>query len=319
MSAETFDLDKVKKSLAALQDIAKGHASGGTSSTKVESMTGQGGPTQIYHTPANSDPGSWAGSTARDVADNGATDDIAANGTDYGGNGNMVKAIMDKIAKGQPVTAAEYKVLEKGMMPFGKDKKDKDDDDDADDVEKGFEDKDKDEDKTITKSISEDDDLAKGFDVVPFLEQWSAQVTKAIDARLDAMSKSITKHINTRISAQQADSGAITKSLADAMAGVGATVVATHERLESLESTPARGARSVAGVQAIQKGSYAGAEDDYISKALNGDPMAKAEVADALADMVTKGLCSPQEAILFDSVGQISTGLLNKVRSFNRG
>lgn len=318
MSAETFDLDKVKKSLAALQDIAKGHASGGTSTTKVESMTGQGGATQIYHTPANSDPGSWAGSVARDVAENGATDDIAANGTDYGGNGNMVKAIMDKIAKGQPVTAAEYKVLEKGMMPFGKDKKDKDDDD-ADDVEKGFEDKDKDEDKTITKSISEDDDLAKGFDVVPFLEQWSAQVTKAIDARLDAMSKSITKHINTRISAQQADSGVITKSLADAMASVGATVVATHERLESLESTPARGARSVAGVQAIQKGSYAGAEDDYISKALNGDPMAKAEVADALADMVTKGLCSPQEAILFDSVGHISTGLLNKVRSFNRG
>lgn len=317
MSAETFDLEKVKKSLAALQDIAKGHASGGTSSTKVESMSGQGGPTQIYHTPANSDPGSWAGSTARDVADNGATDDIAANGTDYGGNGNMVKAIMDKIEKGQPLTAHECAVL-KGIMPFGKDKK-KDDDDDADDVEKAFEDKDKEEDKTITKSISEDDDLAKGFDVVPFLEQWSAQMTKALDARLDAMSKSITKHINARISAQQVDSGLITKSLADAMAGVGATVVATHQRIEQLENTPARGPRSVAGIQAINKGSYTGAEDDYISKALNGDPMAKAEVADALADMVTKGLCSPQEAILFDSVGQISTGLLNKVRTFNRG
>ena len=57
--------ETVSKALESLQELAKGHKSGATATTRVESMSGVGGSTQVYHTPSNSDPGGWAGSTDR--------------------------------------------------------------------------------------------------------------------------------------------------------------------------------------------------------------------------------------------------------------
>jgi hypothetical protein len=113
---------------------------------------------QLYHTPSDSNPGTWAGTGQEDQ--NEHEDGIDENGTDYNGvkkalankvakskalspaevaivkgdRGNARKAIADKISKGTKLTAAESWAVHKGF-PFGKDDKDKDDD--QKDVKKG--------------------------------------------------------------------------------------------------------------------------------------------------------------------------------------
>ena len=119
--------EDVKKALGALQDVTKGHSSRGTATTQVESMQQGGvgagsdaGSTQVFHTPANSDPNGWAGSTAKDCGENGAHDAIAENGTDYDG-GAMYKSIKEEISKGQQLSPAEYSwFFEKGGMAYGR-------------------------------------------------------------------------------------------------------------------------------------------------------------------------------------------------------
>jgi len=108
---------------------------------------------QLYHTPSDSNPGSWAGTGQTDQ--NEHEDGIDDNGTDYNGVkkalANKVskskaltpaevlivkgedprRAIADKIAKGGKLTQAESWAVKKGF-PFDKD----DDDDDKDDMDK---------------------------------------------------------------------------------------------------------------------------------------------------------------------------------------
>lgn len=314
---DTLDLEQVTKSLAALQEsVQKGHSSKGTNTTEVVSMTGQGGATQIFHTASNSDPGSWAGSTARDVPENGATDSVEENGTDYNNQGQMVKGIMDKINKGVPLTAHEAAIL-KGFMPFDK-KKDDDKDDDKDDkakkakadLEKGDLGFGKD-DKDVTKAVEEDDEVEKGFEVTDFLKSWSAAMTKSIDSRFDRLERGLMS-----VSSQVGNSADVQKSLAGALSGVGATVVATHSRLDQLENGAARAPKSATAPTQVAKGGYDGGNgEDIISKAISGDRLAQMNVADTLCDLVTKGLASANDVVLFESTGQLSAALVSKVRA----
>lgn len=322
--SETLDMETVQKSLAALgRELAKGHSSKGTNTLAVESMAGQGGATQIFHTASNSDPGSWAGSVQRDVPENGATDSIDENGTDYNNQGQMVKGIMEKVAKGQPLTANEFSIL-KGFMPFGKDKgEDKDDKKDAKkakpddkDLEKGdlsIEHDDDDDDapmektkKSITEQVASNADVADGFEVTDFLKSWSQALTKSLDSRFNRLENGL-QAVNTRVEAAEG----LSKSIGAALGGVGQTVVATAQRIAQIEEAPARGPKSAT---ALNKSQNAGG-DDLISKAINGDYHARAAIADQLSDLVVKGLATANDVVLFDSTGQLSAQLANQLRN----
>jgi hypothetical protein len=76
--------------------------------TRLESMA-KG---QLYHTPNDSDPGSWAGTSTTDDQD-AFTDDIDENGTDYNG---VKKALATKIERSQALTPAEVAIV-KGQDP----------------------------------------------------------------------------------------------------------------------------------------------------------------------------------------------------------
>lgn len=321
--SETLDMETVQKSLAALASVVKGHSSKGTNTLAVESMAGQGGATQIFHTASNSDPGSWAGSVQRDVPENGATDSIDENGTDYNNQGQMVKGIMEKVAKGQPLTANEFSIL-KGFMPFGKDKgEDKDDKKDAKkakpddkDLEKGdlsIEHDDDDDDapmektkKSITEQVASNADVADGFEVTDFLKSWSQALTKSLDSRFNRLENGL-QAVNTRVEAAEG----LSKSIGAALGGVGQTVVATAQRIAQIEEAPARGPKSAT---ALNKSQNAGG-DDLISKAINGDYHARAAIADQLSDLVVKGLATANDVVLFDSTGQLSAQLANQLRN----
>ena len=314
--SDTVSLDRVAKSLEALTNIAKGHSSKGTVTTAVESMQGQGGATQVFHTPSNSDPGSWAGSVARDVPENGATDAIGADGTDYNGGAQMVKSILDKLAKGAPVTAQEYALVKSAMekgFPFG-DKDEKKDDKDDKKVEKA---KDKDDDKDgnpFGKSLAaeDQDQISKGFEVSAFLESWSNGLVKSL-ADLETR---LARRIDQRIAAFASDQGDFQKSLATALSDVGQTVVLTAQRMDQLEVAPARAPKAVQNV-AFAKGGYGGeapsASEDILSKALHGDFRSKEVVGDIIADLVIKGHADAMDAVRFNSNGTLSPILQKKV------
>lgn len=165
---ETGDLHKA---LSALQDIAKGHSSGSTATTKVESMVSESGSTQLFHTASNSDPGGWAGSSWRGE---GWEDMIEANGTDLGAvrrlGKSIARGIMTKLNKGLPLSARETAFVSKGGMNFlDKMKAAK-----ADKAEKAM-DKDEDEEKSYAKAMKAD--MEKAVDE----DEDEDEVEKAMD------------------------------------------------------------------------------------------------------------------------------------------
>ena len=312
MSEEkTVAQEDVQKALTQLRDIAKGHSSGSTATTKVETMNSESGSTQVFHTPSNSDPkGGWAGSQSREAGENGASDAIDANGTDYNSGAEMVKSILDKLAKGQPVTPEEFEFI-KGVA-FGK----KDDDKDDEKAEKALPfDKDKDKDekddkdaacKSLSDHATENETVHDGLEVSEFLSSFTDVMSKALASQEERLTQRIVSA--TAAEAEKADN--MNKALADALANLGEVFAATIQRIDQIESTPARAAKST-GVEAINK-SFDGQSDD-------GERLSKAQVSAALVDLVTSDKLNAQEVIKFDTNGEISEATYNKVLAHTSG
>lgn len=305
-----IDEKELVKALSTLQDLAKGHNSRGTNSTEVESMDGEGGSTQVHHTPSNSDPaGGWAGSASRDVAENGASDAIDENGTDYNGGAEMVKSIKEKLSKGQALTAAEYSfVVEKGMPPFLKKDDDKDAKKDDKDVEKALdEDDDKDVKKSLADEASANDTVAQGMEISEFLAEFVGVINKSLSNMEQRVTSTITDRVLGAVSSEAERSEAFGKSLASALGTLGEGLVANSQRVDQVEQTPARGPRS----QQVES----------VNKSLGqGEELSKAIIAATMTDMVQKGSLGVTEVVRFESNGgQISEELLAKVQAHRAG
>lgn len=78
---------------------------------RLESMA-KGGSTQLYHTPSDSDVGSWAGTGTKDGQDE-HNDGIDDNGTDYAG---VRKALAGKVERQKALSKAEVAIV-KGQDP----------------------------------------------------------------------------------------------------------------------------------------------------------------------------------------------------------
>lgn len=319
MSEKTVEAADLAKALSALQNIAKGHSGKGTPATEVESMAdgsvgaGSGsGATQVYHTESNSDRGSWAGSTWNGVADNGpGVDSISENGTDYSKQGKVMKSIMDKLAKGQQLTASEYTILKGFMAKDDKEDVDKagfpfDKDKDKDDKKM---DKAKDDEDEMGKSLSqfarENDDVSKGLEVSEFLAGFADVVNKS----LQAMESRIVNRLLKAQSVESSENGEFQKSLAEAVVGLGQAITSVAQRQTQLESAPARAPRAEASAAGIvEKGGFAGpgGSEEVLNKAL---------VAATLVNLVGKGEASVQDVIKYESNGYLSPQLEAQVRA----
>lgn len=300
MSEETISTEVLEKALSSLQDVIKGHNSRGTATTHVESMSGEGGSTQIHHTASNSDPGTWAGTGQRPVSENGATDGINEDGTDYSGSAEMVKSVLDKVAKGQELDEIEKAVLNAAVA-----KKDKKDDAEAEEKPAFMKGQDEDEDeveKSLVDYAEENEDVAKGFEVSSFLSAWAAVQDEAQTASEDRISKSI------RAAAEEQNT--FNGQLAKSVAQLAEVLSIQAQRIEQLESSPARGPKSAT---AVEKSFGAG------GTAPQGEELSKSQVSDALTELVQKGDIPALDAIRFDSTGELAPGLAEKVRAhYNR-
>lgn len=306
--SKKIDKDDLNKALEALADLAKGHNSRGTNTTKVEPMSGEGGATQVFHTASNSNPGSWAGTSETAVSENGASDSVSENGTDYE-VAKLMKSIANKIAKGQKLSGAEKAILKamagepdgdeddkkvaKGANPFAKDK-DKDDkkhaEPDGDEVS-----------KSLADFASEDETVSKGLEVSEFLAGFAGVINKS----LQVMEERMASRILGALVAEAESTGSFQKSLADAVVNLGEAISAQAQRIEQIESSPARAPKSVANVQALNKGSYAG----------EGESLTKSLVSNTLSDMVEKSMIPAIEVIKFESTGELTPDLEQRVRA----
>lgn len=310
MSDKKVNAEDLNKALDAIASLTKGHGSKGTSTTKVEAMSGESGATQVFHTPSNSDPGSWAGSKAEAVSENGATDSVSENGTDL--ERGVMKSIMDKIAKGQPVTASEYAILKSAM--FGKKDAQEPDEDDAK-VAKGSkpfkssdEDDEDDEDtkKSLSDIASENAELKSALEVSDFLSEWNGAISKALqgsESRTSTKVDLVMKSVMELASAQSA----YNDNLAKALHGLLSVVTQQAQRIEQVESTPARGPKSVQVSQSMEKSMG------------SDEQLTKSQVADALCELVMKSEVAPNTVLRFESTGQIDPGTLGKVKAHLAG
>lgn len=325
MTDKKIDSGDLAKAMKALQDLAKGHSSGGTATTKVEGMVGEGGSTQLFHTASNSDPGGWAGSSWRGE---GWEDSIEANGTDMGAVKKLGKSIASgiaaKLSKGEALTGRETNFVVKGGMNFLKDDDKKDDKAEKafppkkeDEVEKGHADaaEDKEQIKEMVKPgamkksmldhAAENPEVAKGFEVAEFLAGWAQVMHKS----QQSSEQRIVDRILTALARGEAEAGEVSKSMAGALASLSEVLVAQAQRIDQIEASAARAPKSQTQ---IQKSGVVPSPNEG-GQGIEG--MTKSMVADRLLEMVKKSECTPQDVLKFDANGYLSPELARKVAS----
>ena len=333
MTEKRIEAGDLQKALQTLQDLAKGHNSRGTATTEVAGMVGESGATQVFHTPNNSDPRGWAGSTG---SDEDWTDSIGPDGTDYKAAGaKMRKSVMAKIAKGLPLTQGEKNFVAKGGLDKFKEMKKADKDADDDKAEKAYgadkdEDKDKmskaedseehedeaedkkmiremvkpgamkkkDMNKSFVDHASENEAVRGGFEVSEFLAGFAQVMHKS----LASMESRITDRVITALAHSAADQGEVSKSMAEALANLGEVLAAQAQRLDQVESGPARSPKSANVAKSV--GGYA---------AESAEPLNKSQVTSALVELVQKGQATAQDVLKYDATGELSTDLRAKV------
>jgi len=330
MMEKKIEQGDLAKAITALQELAKGHSSRGTATTAVETMVGESGSTQLFHTDSNSDPGSWAGSSWRGE---GWEDMIEANGTDLRAVRKLGKSIatgiMAKLAKGEALTARELGFVNKGGLNFLKDddkKADKADKalppkKDDDDVEKAAAHDDEEEDKKLIRDMvkpeavkksevqkslldysRENADVNAGFEVSEFLSGFVQVMNKS----LQSMEARITDRIISAIAKSDADAGEVSKSMAGALASLGEVLAAHTQRIDQLEAAPARAPKSAL----IKSGAVPSPVDGGGSEF---DSLTKSQVTERLLDLVKKSEATPHDVIKYDSTGFLSPELMRKV------
>jgi hypothetical protein len=292
MSEKKVDQETVEKALTALKNLAleDNISKGGpnTISSDVSSMTGVSGATQIFHTASNSDPGTWAGTSQKDVPGNG---DIktTVNGTDYSAS-DVVKSILD-LHKSGKISAEAAQILLEKAMPFEKDK-DKKEDEEEEPVKKGKgKDEDEEDDDDVSKSF-DSDVLRSGFEATEFLREFAGAVAKAIKTSEDRTVSRIVKAFgdsNTKTEGFQ-------KSLASAVVNLGDALVAQSNRVEAIASTPVRGPKSTQ-VQVLNK-SFAGNTE--------GVSFSKAQILNGMVDLVQKGQLNSDYVLRFEAGSEIN-------------
>ena len=315
MTDKKVEQETVAKAISALRELSKGHSSGPTNATKVETMVGESGSTQIFHTASNSDPKSWAGSTwTAEQWD----DFISSNGTDLESVRKMAKSIVDKLAKGQALTANELGFVTKGGLNFlKKDDEDKEKAEKAfppkkeEEVEKGH--SDEAEDKKLVKEMvkpgamnksfgdlaSEEPAVRQGFEVSEFLAGFGAVMGKSLAA--------MEARLMNAIASEARESTDMSKSLAEALANLGDVLSAHAQRLEQIEVAPARAPKS------LTKGG------DVAPRAEGGESLTKSQVEELMVDMVQKGLIDKRDVLKFNHTGEMTPETAAKVTKYRRG
>lgn len=313
--------EELTKALTALQDLAKGSAGGSAPSTMVATEVAESGSTQLFHTPSNSDPGTWAGTGEEHEA---WMDHVDANGTDYKSAGKkMAKSIKAKLEKGESLSKNEAMFIAKGGMKpkFLKDKDEKpvekagpgpvdvavkamdakkeDHDDEAEDkklvkemVKPGA------VKKSLADYAQEDATVQHGLEVSEFLSHFAGVMHKS----LVALEQRVAERVEATVSKAQSADAEVQKAMAEALGNLGEVLTVHAQRLEQIEAGPARAPKS----QLVKSQGDAGPA--------TGEALNKSQALAAMVDMVQKGELSGADVVKYESTGEMTRATEAKVR-----
>lgn len=310
----TVNQDDVTKALEALkavgsaETLSKGHAQGDRVNIEVDSMSSETGDHQVHHTASNSDVGTWAGTSQTPCPENGTVDGIDGNGTDYNRAAGLAKACAVKLATGEALSTVEAAFVDAGGLSkaydFGKD--DKDDDK----AEKAMDDKDDDKDmnKSLVEIAREDEEMNKGFEVSDYL---GAQVD-VLSKALDCVEARIVDRVAGMLASQTESSQEFNVGLSKALVRMAESQAAQGQRIDQVETAPARGPLSTQNVQAVQKsfGNGGPAQEQAVEPAL---------IKGALEQLMITQKVKPLDVIKYDSTGEISPANMQMVKSLVNG
>lgn len=297
MSDKTVQKEAIEKALEAFKNLAseeKLEKGGNTISSNVPAMSGEGGKTQLFATPSDSNPGTWAGTSQTSVPENGATDGISDNGTDYGTKG-MVKSILNLLAEKKINADVAAMLLEKAL-PF--EKKDKDEEyeekDEKKEVKKSVE-----SDDSVEKSLTSSPAVSDAFEVSEFLKELVTGISKAISG--------VESRLTKKIEDTATSSGSFQKSLSNVVSTLGQAVISTNQRVEELATQPARAPKSV---QVLEK-SFGGRTAC--------DELDEATITKSLVALHEEGKVHASDVIRFETSRAITEETLRKVKNFVSG
>ena len=298
------------KSLGRLEALAKGESEEDNDLNKSQISTGSG-----------SEPQSWAGGDKSSLGDNW-DDDIQEDGTDYNRRSKkMRKGIMEKVAKGIPLSPNEVQLLKSDMDkagpasmmeeeeeegPRGKKHEDEDEEQDKELYEKMMAGK---MGKSFAGAVQQNETVQQGVEVSDFL----AELAKSFGIGLEGLEARVTHNVtNTVLNALgefAGQQGEFNKSLADAVVNIGHGLSGAISHAEAQGQAPASAPRSQLrsipggnGMQVLNKGLGAGGADPQ-------DPLghlSKSQRLDRMVDLVEKGQISPLEVTKYETTGELS-------------
>lgn len=321
---------------------------------RLESLAKGSGQTQLFATPNDSDPGTWAGTSSEDVDDH--TSNIDENGTDYNAVKKALAAkvaaskaltkaevaivkgqdpralIAEKITKGEKLTQAEAWAIKGGVSTFAK-ASTKPSEAPASGTEAGAnkapetnvgantdDEIEDDAKKSLAKSITEQPDLQQGIEVSPFL----AEFAKAMDAGLTGVeartSQRVVKAFNDTVGAVTTRLQGLEKALTDQAEfnkGLAEAIVSLGEHLAGQTQVNAEALSLPAGPPKSQV--------NVVQKSFAGgmdtglDSLTKSQLVNTMADLVVKGRLNQLDVVKFESTGEISPHTVQLVKSHLSG
>lgn len=180
--------------------------------------------------------------------------------------------------------------------------------------------------KSFSGAVDASLELQKGLELSPFLYEFTRAVGEALSGSEARVTKSLSKVLAPYVARVEAiekalvdystDQGDFNKSLAEAVVGIGQTVGGNVEAATQAASQPvgppksqARATAPTDGIQVINKSGPGGLDMD-----LN-----KAQLTDAMVEMVQKGKLNALDVVKFEGNGEILPSTRQKVIAYISG
>jgi hypothetical protein len=244
--------------------------------------------------------------------------------------------IAGKVSKGQKLTAAEdwaIKAGYAGMAKAGEGSSDAPEPGEQDSNSKTVETHAANDDevegdakKSFGSKVGNSLELQKGIEASPFLYELTKAIGEALNGSETRISKSVTSavgHLASRLEAVEkslantnAAQGTFNKSLAEAVVGIGEVVGGSVEMQAQALSQPVGGPKSHMRAPTGNSGNV-----NILAKSFDGPGgldmnINKSQLADAMAEMVSKSLLAPLDVIKFESTGEMVPSVRQKVSQY---
>ena len=180
--------------------------------------------------------------------------------------------------------------------------------------------------KSFGSAVKNSLELQKGIEASPFLYELTKAIGEALVGAEQRIVKSVSGSVGSlagrleglekALSNTNTAQGQFNKSLAEAVIGIGDVVGGNADLNAQAMSQPSGGPKSQMRVNAGNSGNV-----NILAKSFEGPGgldmnINKSQLSDAMADMVQKSLLAPLDVIKFESTGEMTPTVRNRVNAY---